>query len=507
MPGPMELRFRTYLQGAHDATIDGGADEWDRCAELLDIVATAMDDAASRDRIIGGATGPAMGRAFTKTSKGMRDKADVLRTGRDSLTRAARVVRQAQQAQRDIDAESPDLPQPGAYRAPVGPPTPADLKRQRTHDGEVRRFNDNRQAREDTATLWTERMDQVFTHEVGVMKGIHGEPDTEPIGMASRSSEPPAANGAGGSGPRIAGAAPGTPHGGPVGTPVAGPTHQPSSPTPTGNGNGSHPTGPTPGTPQGPGPAPTPGMPQGHGPGYPSPAGPLTPSAPSVPAATGASSGSVPAVAPSASGGATAGAVAAGLGAGGAAAGLGAIRSGSGALAGTGSTSSGVRPIGATGRATGATGALGRGASTGAVPTSRGATSGRGAAGTTGRGATGRGAATGGTGTRGAGSGSGKAGARSAAGTRGTAGGRGAGAGSAARSGAAKNGAGKGAAGNSLAGKNGAGRGGAGRGAGTGGVAGRRTGRDEESQGRDRDLFDDGSDWIDDEGIAPEVLD
>ena len=44
------------------------------------------------------------------------------------------------------------------------------------------------------------------------------------------------------------------------------------------------------------------------------------------------------------------------------------------------------------------------------------------------------------------------------------------------------------------------------RGAGAGAGAG-RNGKDKKRQGEDRDLFDDGSDWIDDEDVAPGVLD
>ncbi len=40
------------------------------------------------------------------------------------------------------------------------------------------------------------------------------------------------------------------------------------------------------------------------------------------------------------------------------------------------------------------------------------------------------------------------------------------------------------------------------------GVGGKRgRGKDEEEQRTERDLFDDGQDWIDDEGVAPGVID
>lgn len=105
-----------------------------------------------------------------------------------------------------------------------------------------------------------------------------------------------------------------------------------------------------------------------------------------------------------------------------------------------------ARPIGASGRA-GAPGALGRGGASGTgSPTSR----------PTGRGAGARG------GVRGGG--------RGAASAGGGAGGR--------RSGS-----------------------------GTGAGAGRRGGKDQDEHGRDRDLFDDGDDWLDDAEAAPGVID
>ena len=112
-------------------------------------------------------------------------------------------------------------------------------------------------------------------------------------------------------------------------------------------------------------------------------------------------------------------------------------------------SSTGARPIGSTGRY-GASGALGRGAIAPGSPVARGgAASGRGGAGA------------GGIGTRGG---------RGAAGGKGT---------------------GRGAR------------------AGTGGIGtGRGRGKkDEEEKQSPRDLFDDGDDWIDDEGAAPDVID
>ncbi|WP_341923711.1 hypothetical protein [Nocardioides psychrotolerans] len=116
---------------------------------------------------------------------------------------------------------------------------------------------------------------------------------------------------------------------------------------------------------------------------------------------------------------------------------------------------SAVRPIGSTGRA-GAPGALGRGAA------SPGSATGRGSGARTPGGGAGRGA-----------SGGRGAGGRGAAGAGGGAGGR--------RGGKAA--------------------------AGAGAAAGRRGGKDKDGRGADRDLFDDGQDWIDDADAAPGVID
>lgn len=94
--------------------------------------------------------------------------------------------------------------------------------------------------------------------------------------------------------------------------------------------------------------------------------------------------------------------------------------------------------------------------------------------------------------------GSGTLGGRSGGAVPGSQAGRGGG-----RAGGAGGGRGAGGRGGAAPGTAG-GRGG-GRGAAAAGAGGRgRKGRDEE--GRERDLFDDGSDWIDDEGAGPDVL-
>ncbi|WP_036563670.1 hypothetical protein [Nocardioides halotolerans] len=190
-----------------------------------------------------------------------------------------------------------------------------------------------------------------------------------------------------------------------------------------------------------------PGIPQGPDPtqGSPFPTGGGVPGGVGTVGGGAGAVGGVGAVA----GGALGGAAAAGLAAGGLNGGLNGLVAGGGVRGGL--SSSGVRGIGSTSR-TGVGSVLGRGTGAGA-----------------------RGAGARGAGARGAGAG-GTAGRNGRGGSRG-AGGRGT-----------------------------TGRAGS-RGAGAGAGAGRGGGKDKKRQGEERDLFDDGADWIDDEDVAPGVLD
>ena len=185
------------------------------------------------------------------------------------------------------------------------------------------------------------------------------------------------------------------------------------------------------------------GLPAGPGPGG-AAAGPFGPAPAATPGGAGAVGG-VGAVAGGALGGAAAAGLTGGL-AGGLTGGRGGLLPVSGAT-GRGLAASGVRGIGTTSRGMGAGSVLGRGAG--------GTSAGRGGAGRAGAG---------GTGTRGAGRGAATRGARGAAGSRA----------------------------------------GAGAGAGRGGGGG---GKDKSRRGEERDLFDDGEDWVDDEDAAPGLLD
>ncbi|HWM75645.1 MAG TPA: hypothetical protein VNQ53_17990 [Nocardioides sp.] len=442
--GPNEARFRTSLNGASPESVQDGAKEWLRCAELLDVVSRSLVAAADKDKDIGGRTGPAMGAAFRRTSKSVDERAGLLREGKAALESAAQVIEKAAKARDAMDKAHPAGTNPGSWNRPVGPLTEEDLDAQRKHQAKVNEYQENAAARERISQQWTQNIDNVFADSTEVMKKIHGEPDPEPPKKTGEGK------------PGSINPTKGIPQG-PGESDPRDPDHDdPRDP------DHDDPRDPDHDDPRDPD-HDDPGDPDDHNdPGDPGDPGDPE-NLPPIGSDPGGNSGGV--------GTGTLGGLAAG--AGGGALALGGLRNGGLALPGGAVNSNGVRPIGSSGRI-GTSGPLGRGAGGGAIapgsPVGRGgAGAGRGAAGV-GRGAAGTGSPVG----RG---GRGGPGGRGAAGR----GGRGAG----------------------------AGRGvGAGRGAGAGGIGtGRGKGKkDDEKKQAARDLFDDGQDWIDDEGAAPDVL-
>lgn len=427
--GPQQQRLDQALTGASPEAIStGGSAEWNRCAQMLSVVAEALDRAGMSGQELGGQTGPAISAAFAQTAVGMSGKARELARGAEALSNASNALIKARVGQTDMNRDLPQEPHPGPYV----PPVDDDVTAKGTYKGELEAYETSFHAREERARQLADALDTDFQASTDTMKSIHGEPD------------PPIQNGGGdgGGGPRPISVTPPSGGGRPptgghhpvgvVGEPVRDPDH-----------HGQH--GPelshhttTPITT-----APVTTVPPTH---VDPPAVGLHPDQGTVsPSGTTGVIGS-----PSGTGGIS-GPLAGGLGvvAGGGLAGaaIGGLRGG---LVPTGSVpGAAARPIGSSSRA-GAPGALGRGGAAGTgSPTSR----------PTGRGAGGRGGLGGG-------------GRGGAAGAGGGAGGR---------------------------------RGGA---AGAGAAAGRRGGKkDQDEHSRDRDLFDDGQDWIDDAEAAPGVID
>ena len=434
--GPSEGRFRTSLDGASWESVHDGAKEWARCAELLTVVSRSLDVAASKDKKIGGRTGPAMGNAFRKTSESVNERAALLREGKAALESAAEVLHKAGKARDSMDQQHPAGSNPGPWSRPVGPLTEEDLDAQRKHQAKVNDYQENYAARERISQQWTQNIENVFADSTEVMKKIHGEPDPEP----------------------------------PKGTDEGKPgSINPTRGTPQGPGEDDHTGDPddtdndprdpddTDNDPRDPDDTDNdPRDPDDNGGGDDDNGG-GDDSEDEPPIYTdhdtnggGPSTGTLGGLAVGAGGGALA---------------LGGLRSGgqrSGGLLPGAISSNGARPIGSTGRI-GTSGALSRGGALapGTPVTKGGAAAGRGAA--SGRGGVGRG---------GAGAGTGSPVGR---GGRGGPGGRGAGRG----------------------GRPGAGGIGTGRGKGK---------KDDEKKQAPRDLFDDGEDWIDDEGAAPDVI-
>ncbi len=406
--GPNEGRFKNSLLGASWESVDDGAAEWKRCADLLGQVARSLDVAAGKDQKIGGRTGPAMGAAFRRTSSNVVERAQLLLDGRAALDSAARVIEKAEKARKAMDAQHPATDNPGSWKRPVGPLSVEDLKAQQRHQQKVNDFQENYAARERISQQWADNMDTIFADSTEVMKQIHGEP--EPVIEKKKETEGPGS------------VTPGTPQGprtiptDPTDTDPTDPRDPDDTGDPDDNDNDDHGG-------------------DDHG---------------------GDDHNDVPTDSDNGGGigTGTLGGLAA-AGAGGAVA-FGGFR---GLQLPSALSSTGVRPIGSTGRI-GTSGALGRG---GAIAPGSPVTR-TGASGAAGRGVAGRGVA-----------GTGSPVGRGGRGGRGTAGAQGAGRG----------------------GRAGVGGVGTGRGAGK---------KDEEKKQAPRDLFDDGEDWIDDEGAMPNVL-
>ncbi|MCD4524657.1 hypothetical protein [Nocardioides sp. cx-173] len=443
--GPQQQRLETALAGASEDVVAASAREWRRCANLLNSVAMALEHASGLESSLGGQTGPAMAKAFRTSAKGMRAKQDELIMGNEALGVAHGAIVAARVGKSEMNHYYPQPPNPGPYRPPPGPKDGSDLPAQTQHQEKMQSFSDAFEARENIARQLADRIDTDFGSATETMKAIHGIPDPEqPATPADPSPYVPPSGG----------------------LPPGGSTRPPRTTDHASIGSNPHhgiqvvppddnicgfppppiqevPVHEPPTEPPGLQPTPTTTQPPGLPPG----AVPTTPGGPGAIGGGGGSGGFPSAAAGAIAGGGLAGAAVAGI--------RGAMSRVAGVHAATAGSAAG-RPIGASSRA-GAAGALGRGAA---------ASPGGGAG--AGRGAGGRGAAV----SPGGGAGGRGAGGRGAAGGRGVAGG-----GAGGRGGAAAAGTGRG------------------------------RGKDEQERRGDRDLFDDGQDWIDDADAAPGVID
>ncbi|MCW2815038.1 MAG: putative hemoglobin and hemoglobin-haptoglobin-binding protein 3 precursor, partial [Nocardioides sp.] len=178
-PGPQEMRLRSALTGADQGVIGDASTEWWRIGNLLDQISTALSRAADNDEKIGGQTGPAMGERLRKAGTDMSHMSGLVHRGGESLDRSSALITDAHAAllRLDTDQATTVPADPGTYTPPIGTPTQQDLDAQRAHHGKVVAHQQQLQAREEAARTWNDRIDQVYTHEIAVMKSIHGIPD------------------------------------------------------------------------------------------------------------------------------------------------------------------------------------------------------------------------------------------------------------------------------------------------------------------------------------------
>jgi len=463
--GPQESRLEQAVTGMGIAEVIVAEKEWHDGANRLRRVAESLREAGPQMQAdFGGETGVKAQEAFDKVAGKADQRAEEMSTASAALGETRAAMSRAQEVHRSLGSapSAPQAPSP----APGGMSDVEDLKRQQAYGRQVDSYNTAMADREAKSKAAADDLDAAFDRSAGAMKKVHGEPDR------------PAAGGGGGGGGAGGGATGGAGGGGTlpgtVGGPSSGTTTSPEDDaTLVVTDDPSEPTGPTEQTTTPDQFIPVAAGAQGGGPV----AGTFLP--PGDVAGGVSSTG--------AGGAGTAGGLAGAVGGGlmGGAAGIGgAVRGGAGGFTAVpaGAAAAGGRSIGSSARTAGTTsGALGR--TSGAA------------------GATGRTAVAGA-----AGAPAGRSGTSGARGVAGAAGGAARGAGGRGAAGAGGRGAAAGAAGQ--AGSRGSGtRGARGAGVGAAGAAGGQ-GRAKDKRSSENDEFFEGEqDWIDDEGIAPGVID
>jgi len=446
--GPQQQRLRDFLETAQQGDLRGSSREWSEGENVLRMISQELermsgDMGRSHDEEFQGRTADAARTSFMVSAHAMSDKADQLKQGAAAFERSAAALDTAI-AERDALARGDGKQPPERPNTPPGSTETADLRAQRDYDTAKAEYWEQYHADERRATDAMTALDDEHNAAAEVFKSIHGEPDPVP---------PPTGGGGGGAGgggggvPPVAGGGAGGGGGHGTWVPNDDQVWEPNADETgdTGGDTGGDDTGGDPtGVPTPTG-DPTPGDPTG-------PSGPLGPTPSTTPVSTPtATPGGLST--PAAGGG-----VAAGLGvgvAGGIAGGVAGGLAFPGTVAGTGGVTSGGRGIGAGGPRGAGSSVLGRGNGVAGVGNGAG----------TGTRGSGRSAGRAGAGGQATGRGAGRGGTRGAAGSRGAAGAAG----------------------------------GAGRGSGRG--------KDKKVRGAEHDLFDDGQDWIDDEGVYDGVID
>ncbi|MBS43573.1 MAG: hypothetical protein CMH83_10520 [Nocardioides sp.] len=447
MSGPQRARLDQALTRARAGSIEEARTSWETAARTVNTIADVLADAAGRGEQLGGRTGRSMFLTMRRTARMLReDHARKLERGARALRDSSDAVGRAEDDRARIDADLPPYQTVPFHK--VNPDAEFESERERreaveTWDRQQSGFAATRDAeRERRARAAADRMERGYDHPITVMKEIYGYRDPEPSGGSSTAPPTVAPPSGGGTG---GGQPPlvSTPNGGTGGTGGTGT----GSIDPGGDRGGDDIDWGDSGDDD-----PWTGGDLGgdgdggDGGGFPDPTGTGDPGDgydyPGGGGETAAGEGG--------GSGIPTGVVAGAAGAGGAAAAFGLVRSGAAqSLVGRFTGATPTTP-GGTARSA-VSGTLGRsaGATTGATP-------GRGA----GPAGTGAGARSGGTGA-GAGRPGGRAGSHGAAGSRA---------------------------------------------GGAGGAGGRGRGKDRGRPDGDRDLHDDGDDWIDDEDAAPGVL-
>lgn len=108
MSGHEELRAVLLVERAHPRRIGRNAEEWQRCAAVLEDAAARIDSIGARHSDIGGQTGPSMAMAMAQAADVLRVKARDLRRGGDALSYVSEATLAHQERKRQMDRDHPD---------------------------------------------------------------------------------------------------------------------------------------------------------------------------------------------------------------------------------------------------------------------------------------------------------------------------------------------------------------------------------------------------------------
>ena len=189
--GPQQQRLREFLDRANQEELRSAGRQWSQGQNLLMDISAQLermsgDMGRSSDEEFQGQTADAARMSFVASARAMAAKAAQLEQGADAFEQSATAVDQAI-AEREALAQNDGAQPPTRPSTPPGSTDPADVRAQSSYDTANAAYWDRYHADERRATDAITALDQTHTASAEVFKSIHGEPDpVAPAGAARR---------------------------------------------------------------------------------------------------------------------------------------------------------------------------------------------------------------------------------------------------------------------------------------------------------------------------------